>query len=102
MDLYAMRYAGFAISPFHGNVQFDRHPTEGVGWVFGAKGVQSTLSEEAVEDARGAASAISGGGLFGMDVTGGLFGMSGGLGGEDRLGSNHQDSREGLRCRLMR
>ena len=29
MDLDALRYTGFVTSPFHGNVQFDRHPTEG-------------------------------------------------------------------------
>ena len=40
MDLDVMRYAGFATSPFQGNVQFDRHPTDGgVGWAFGAKEV---------------------------------------------------------------
>ena len=30
------------------------------GWIFGANGVQSTLTEDAVEDARGAASAAWG------------------------------------------
>ena len=35
MDLDAMRYAGFATSPFQGDVQFDRHPTEW-GAVFSA------------------------------------------------------------------
>ena len=29
MDLDALRYMGTVTSPFHGNVQFDRHPTEG-------------------------------------------------------------------------
>ena len=29
MDLDARRYMGTVTSPFHGNVQFDRHPTEG-------------------------------------------------------------------------
>ena len=33
MDLDALRYMGTVTSPFHGNVQFDRHPTEG-GVVF--------------------------------------------------------------------
>ena len=33
MDLDALRYSGVVTSPFHGNVQFDRHPTEG-GVVF--------------------------------------------------------------------
>ena len=46
-------------SPFQGNVQFDRHPTEGGGgWVFSANGVHGTISEDAVEDARGAAYAV--------------------------------------------
>ena len=34
MYLDAMRCAGFATSPFQWNVQFDRHPTEGVGLGF--------------------------------------------------------------------
>ena len=29
MDLDALRYMGTVTSPCHGNVQFDRHPTEG-------------------------------------------------------------------------
>ena len=36
MDLDDMRYAGFATSPFQGNVQFDRHPTDVVGAGFSA------------------------------------------------------------------
>ena len=32
MELDALRYTGFVTSPFHGNVQFDRHPTEGGGF----------------------------------------------------------------------
>ena len=34
MDLDALRYTGFVTSPLQGNVQFDRHPTEGGGAVF--------------------------------------------------------------------
>ena len=37
MNLDALRYTGFVTSPFHGNVQFDRHPTKGGG--FGVEGV---------------------------------------------------------------
>ena len=39
MDLDALRYMGTVTSPFHGNVQFDRHPTEGGEWFFGVEGV---------------------------------------------------------------
>ena len=60
MDSDALRYTGFVTSPFQGNVQFDRHPSDVGGCFFGAKGVQSTLTEDAVEDARGAASAVWG------------------------------------------
>ena len=43
------------------------------------------------------------GGLFGIDVTGGLFGMSGeAMDGGDQLCLNPQDSREGLRYKRMR
>ena len=45
MDLDALRYTWFVTSHFQGNVQFDRHPTRGGGWFFGANGVQSTLTE---------------------------------------------------------
>ena len=39
MDLDALRYSGVVTSPFHGNVQFDRHPTEGGEWLFGVERV---------------------------------------------------------------
>ena len=45
----------------------------------------------------------SSGGLFWIDVTGGLFGMSGeAMDGGDQLCLNPQDSREGLRYKRMR
>ena len=57
----ALRYTGFVTSPFHGNVQFDRHPTEWGGWwFFGVERVYGTLTQGAVEDARGAAYAVWG------------------------------------------
>ena len=59
MDLDALRYMGTVTSPFHGNVQFDRHPTEG-GWFFGVEGVQKPLTQGTVEDARGTAYAVWG------------------------------------------
>ena len=98
-----MRYAGFAISPLQVNVQFDRHPAEGGGWVFSAKGVQSTLSDDEVVDARGAASAVMGVVWDGCDgwIVWYVREFCLGVGGGDLLCSNHQDSREGLRCRLM-
>ena len=58
MDLDAMRYAGFVTSPFQGNVQFNRHLTDGGGWVFSANGAQGTISDDAVEDARSAVYAV--------------------------------------------
>ena len=100
MDLDALRYTEFVTSPFQGNVQFDRHPTRGGGWFFGANGVQGTLTKDAVEDARGAASAVR---WVVCDGCGGwavLYVREFWRGG-DRLCSNHQDNREGLRCRLM-
>ena len=51
MYLDALRYTGFATSPFQWNMQFDRHHTEVGGWFFGATVVQSTLTEDAIEDA---------------------------------------------------
>ena len=66
MDLDALRYTGFVTSPFQGNVQFDRHPTEGGGRP--SPMVQSRTRE---------AQPTSSGGLFGIDAKGGLFGMSG-------------------------
>ena len=39
MYLDALRYMGTVAPPFHGNVQFDRHPTEGGEWFFGVNGV---------------------------------------------------------------
>ena len=98
MDLDAMRYAGFATSPFQGNVQFDRHPTEG-GAGFSALREYMAPSPRMQSRMREAQPPQSVG-LFGMDVTGGLFGMPESFGG-DRLCSSHQDSREGLRCRQM-
>ena len=44
----------------------------------------------------------SSGGLFGMDVTGCLFGMSGGFGGRDQLCLKPHSSRGGLRCISLR
>ena len=60
MDLDALRYMGTVISPFHGNVQFDRHPTEVGELLFGVEGVYEPLTQGTVEDARGAASAVWG------------------------------------------
>ena len=60
MDLDALKYTGFATSPFQGNVQLDRHHTEEGGWFFGANGVHSTLTDDAFDDARDASSAVWG------------------------------------------
>ena len=60
MDLDALRYTGFVTSHLHGNVQFDRHPTEGRGRFFGVERVHDALTEGAVEYARGAAYAVWG------------------------------------------
>ena len=76
MDLDALIYTGFVTSPLQGNVQFDRHPTE-VGGGFSALREYRAPSPR-VQSRRREAQPTSSGGLFGMDVTGGLFGMSGG------------------------
>ena len=70
MDLDALRYMGTVTSPFHGNVQFDRHQTEG----FLALREYRNLSPRGQSRTREVQSPQSGG-LFGIDVTGGLFGM---------------------------
>ena len=75
MDLDAMRYVGYVTTPFQGNVQFDRHPTEW-GAVFSALMEYRAPSPRAQSRTREAQPSQSGV-LFGMDVTGGLFGMSG-------------------------
>ena len=60
MDLDALRYTLCVTSPLQGNVQFDRHPTEGGGLFFGVERVQGALTQGAVEDARGAAYVVWG------------------------------------------
>ena len=101
MDLDALRYMGTVTSPFHGNVQFDRHPTEG-GSGFSALREYRNPSPRGQSRTREAQPPQSGG-LFGIDVTGGLFGMqAGSYGGGGLLCLNHQDSREGRRCKRMR
>ena len=54
IDLDALRYTGFVTSPLQGNVPFDIHPTEG-GRFSGVERVPGALTQDAVEDARGAA-----------------------------------------------
>ena len=76
MDLDALRYMGTVTSPFHGNVQFDRHPTEG-GSGFSALREYRNPSPRGQSRTREAQPPQSGG-LFGIDVTGGLFGMQAG------------------------
>ena len=77
MNLDALGYTGFATSPFQGNVQFDRHHTEG-GAGFSALREYRAPSPRMQSMTREAQPPQSGG-LFGMDVTGDLFGMSGGF-----------------------
>ena len=77
MDLDALRYMGTVTSPFHGNVQFDRHPTE-VGSGFSAWMEYRNPSPRGQSRTREAQPPQSGG-LFGIDVKGGLFGNSGEL-----------------------
>ena len=67
MDLDALRYTGFVTSRFHGNVQFDRHPTE-VGSGFSALREYRTPSPMVQSRTREAQPTQSGG-LFGIDVT---------------------------------
>ena len=76
MDLDALRYRGSVTSPFHGSVQFDRHPTEG-GSGFSALMEYRNPSPRGQSRTREAQPPQSGG-LFGIDVTGGLFGMQAG------------------------
>ena len=76
MDLDALRYMGTVTSPFHGNVQFDRHPTEG-GSGFSALREYRDPSPRGQSRTREAQPPQSGG-LFGIDLTWGLFGMQGG------------------------
>ena len=81
MDLDALHYTGFVTSLFHGNVQFDRHPTEG-GSGFSALREYRNPSPRGQSKTREAQPTQSGG-LFGIDVTWGLFGMQwGSYGGE--------------------
>ena len=76
MDLDALRYTGFVTSPLQGNVQFDRHPTDGGG---GFSALREYLApSHRVQSREREAQPTSSGGLFGIDVTWGLFGMSGG------------------------
>ena len=67
---------GTVTSPFHGNVQFDRHPTEGCSG-FSALREYRNPSPRGQSRTREAQPPQSGG-LFGIDVTGGLFGMQAG------------------------
>ena len=68
MDLDAMRYTGFVTSPLHGNVQFDRHPTE-CGGGFSALREYRAPSPRVQTRTREAQTTQSGG-LFMIDVTG--------------------------------
>ena len=76
MDLDALRYTGFVTSPFQGNVQFDRHPTESGGGFSALREYRAPSPR--VQSRTREAQPTSSGGLFGIDVTGGLFVMSGG------------------------
>ena len=101
MDLYALRYMGTVTSPFHGNVQFDRHPTEG-GSGFSALREYRNPSPRGQSMTREAQPQQSGG-LFGIDVTGDyLVCKLGVMEGGGLLCLNHQDSRDGRRCKQMR
>ena len=99
MDLDVMRYAGSATSPFQGNVQFDRHPTYWLGAGFLILREYSAPSSMAQSRTREAQPSQSDG-LFGMDVIGGLFGMSGSFGGGDQSCLNHRDSLGYQPCKL--
>ena len=76
MDLDALRYTGSMTSPFQGNVQFDRHPTEGESG-FSALREYRNPSPRGQSRTREAQPPQSGE-LFGIDVTVGLFGMQAG------------------------
>ena len=84
MDLDALRYMGTVTSPFHGNAQFDRQLTEW-GSGFSAFMEYRNPSPRGQSRTREAQPPQSGG-LFGIDVTGGLFGMQAGSYGGGEVG----------------
>ena len=71
MDLDALRYTWFVTSPLQGNVQFDRHPTEGGGGFSALREYRAPSAR--VQSKTREAQPMQSGGLFGIDVTGGLF-----------------------------